>query len=90
MGYIRIFGVNRLVSNCAIRKYLFSQVKFAFLIDKLTVAANFKCKHFLRFVLLAEACYKILVKHTESVLTWPQQENVSVNILDPHKIDWNW
>ena len=66
------------------------KVKFAFLIDKLTVAANFKCKHFLRFVLLAEACYKILVKHTESVLTWPQQENVSVNILDPHKIDWNW
>ena len=66
------------------------RLKFAFLIDKLTVAANFKCKHFLRFVQLAEACYKISVKHTESVLAWPQQENVSVNILDPHKIDWNW
>lgn len=46
-----------------ITSLLFAKVKFAFLIDKLTVAANFKCKHFLRFVLLAEACYKILVKH---------------------------
>ena len=46
---------------------------------------------FFTIVQLAEACYKILVKHRECFgLTWPQQENVSVNILDPHKIDWNW